>query len=89
MDVVKVEVKYKLGHTIQREFKKTDYFCPNCGKQSIWEEQGGGDYYVGVDYECCSCESVFNMPNMGKANMNDEFSPDKQIIEAIRESEAI
>lgn len=33
----------------------SDYFCPNCGKKTVYDERDGGDYYVGCTYLCTSC----------------------------------
>jgi len=43
-------------------WEKTDYFCPACGKQEVWREDGEGDYYVREDYVCISCGVEFNLP---------------------------
>lgn len=34
----------------------TDWFCPSCGKQDMWQEGGGGgDYYHDSSVFCHSC----------------------------------
>lgn len=38
---------------------KTDYFCPHCGKQDMWQDaKGGEDYYLGASTYCESCGVV-------------------------------
>lgn len=89
MNSVMVSVEYSIGHTVFYTYKKSEYFCPVCGKQSVYEEQGDGDYYVGVDYICSSCSTVFNMPICRKADFEKVSNYDAQTIKAIRESEGI
>ena len=44
------------------EIEKTDYFCPNCGVQNVYEEMNDGDYYMGATLYCLSCHHDFCMP---------------------------
>lgn len=37
--------------------KKSEYFCPICGKQELIEPTDCGDYYVGPAYVCGNCGS--------------------------------
>lgn len=48
-------------HQYSEEFTKTDYFCPICGLKNVWEGSSP-DYYRGVDYECRTCQGVFENP---------------------------
>lgn len=57
---------YEFSHKYSETWDLTELYCPHCGKQEVWEEQGGGDYYVGVDYACTACAHIFNMPTLGK-----------------------
>lgn len=41
----------------------TDYFCPNCGKKSVYVEQWEGDYYSGPHHYCISCKFDFSLPS--------------------------
>lgn len=45
--------------------KSTEYYCPNCGKQEIFEELGDGDYYQGPSLYCHKCNFMFAMPSRG------------------------
>jgi len=47
-------------------------FCPHCGKKEVWVEQGGGDYYVGVQHICTACNWTFHMPNLSDIQPNEE-----------------
>ena len=50
------KVLYALGHYYVESWKKSDtLFCPHCGKPSVWEELGLGDYYYGPLVICSSC----------------------------------
>ncbi len=60
---MKVTLEFGSHHYIH-EYEKCDYFCPACGKQTVWEEQGSGDYYEGVDYVCTSCNHSFTIPSL-------------------------
>lgn len=52
MEKYPIEVTY---NGVVDRYRKTDYFCPNCGsKDSVYEEQGE-DYYVGHCYICITC----------------------------------
>jgi hypothetical protein len=80
MNKIRVDVKYELGHTITTYYERSDWFCPNCGKQNVWEEQGPGDYYVGVNHVCIECKTYFLMPSID----SDPDYTEKQVIETIR-----
>lgn len=58
---MKVILEFKNSHHYEREYEKTEYYCPLCGKQDIWEEQGPGDYYQGPDYLCVNCNSSHSL----------------------------
>lgn len=32
-------------HHYWEDYEKSELFCPNCGIQSVWQEQSEGDYY--------------------------------------------
>lgn len=49
----------------QRYLEDTDYFCPNCGKQSVFVENCEGDYYLGPTHYCIECKFEFSMPSGG------------------------
>lgn len=47
-------------------------FCPHCGRKEVWVEQGGGDYYVGVQHICAVCGWEFHMPGLSEIHANAE-----------------
>lgn len=51
------------NHYYMEEYEKCGYFCPNCGKEEVWEDKGSGDYYMGVDYICVACGKAFYLPS--------------------------
>lgn len=53
----------ELSHVYSEIWKKTDYFCPGCGKREVWHAAGGGDYYVGEQHICIACAHEFYLPN--------------------------
>lgn len=61
---MKIVNEYPTHHYVD-EYLKGSVFCPHCGKQDVWEEQGDGDYYCGPDYICASCGDCFTMQDSG------------------------
>lgn len=57
---MKILSEYATHHYIE-EFEQCELFCPNCANKTVWEEQGLGDHYVGVDFLCTSCNHIFNL----------------------------
>ncbi len=57
---MKVLSEYPHHHYID-EYKKCDFFCPNCGLKEVWQEQSSGDYYVGEDLICTACKHYFTI----------------------------
>lgn len=76
--------KGKFSHSYAEGWEPTAYFCPHCGKQSVWMETSGGDYYVGEDHLCADCGANFNLP--GGADPRPDNDQDKQRLVAIRHS---
>lgn len=62
---MKVLNEYPDSHHYWEKYEKSDYFCPCCGSKELWEEQGSGDYYLGVDYVCTNCDTVHTLDNSG------------------------
>lgn len=58
-------------HKHDEPWKRTDYFCPSCGKKSVWNNCDGGDYYQGETFACVSCDAEWNWPS------EPRVSPDK------------
>lgn len=74
-------------HTLRAEFESTEYFCPSCGKQTVWVETGEGDYYVGPSYYCTSCCAMFNLSG-GPISVNrDDMAPYRGVVEQLRKVE--
>ena len=46
---------------MERDWVKTDYFCPHCGDNMVLEEDDAGDYYVGCWYTCEACFGKWTM----------------------------
>lgn len=58
---MKILDEYPGRHHYWQEFKKTDYHCPQCGAQEAWQDQGLGDYYLGVQWLCTACSATWTM----------------------------
>lgn len=82
---VKLDVKYSLGHSYPERWKRDTYYCPNCGKQNVWSEQGEGDYYYGPSSLCVDCGFSFclNCEGMPEGH-NDRETTWLQRLAAIR-----
>lgn len=72
--MVKVQVKYSLGHTIVELFTKSPMFCPQCGRKTVWVEQGDGDYYVGPNHVCQECGINFT----AQVGLDSKGTPEDQ-----------
>ncbi len=79
---MKILQEYKTHHYFSN-YDKSEFFCPNCGKKEVWEEQGAGDYYVGVNFTCISCKHEFNLPFF-RLLKNDNDEMELKIIEQIK-----
>jgi DNA-directed RNA polymerase subunit RPC12/RpoP len=80
MKEITVEVRYKAGHSYIHKYKKdNDLFCPKCGQKGVWIEQGDGDYYLGENYICTSCEHEFTI--QGPYEVKE---PHDQIVTSIK-----
>lgn len=77
--------KNKYSHKYHERWDECDYHCPNCGKQMVWERQGDGDYYMGVDYLCLSCQHRFYLPVGTVDTLNDDS--DRQRLKHLTEIE--
>lgn len=42
-----------------RYHRDAQVYCPSCGQQTVWTEEGEGDYYAGPESVCTSCKSRF------------------------------
>ena len=54
----------QFSHTYAETWESCEHFCPHCGRREVMEAQGGGDYYVGVDYLCLACGWTFSLPGL-------------------------
>lgn len=76
-----VTIKYEAGHSYDYTYEKSDLYCPECGKQEVWIEQGLGDYYEGVGHECTHCGASFTMPTLYTGEHGDEGN---QLLKQLR-----
>lgn len=84
-EIIKVNVKYEAGHNIDYEYSLTELFCPICGNKTVYVDQGYGDYYLGPDHLCITCNSTFaGNINEGQQD-DDELKESYQISSQIKE----
>ncbi len=73
------------GGTHEERWDKTAFFCPGCGKHSVWVATNGGDYYVGEMHICVDCRSRFYLPCDVEPIKPDDFG-DSSRADALIES---
>lgn len=76
---MKVLDEYKTHHYFQ-DYEHCSLFCPQCGVQSVWQEQGPGDYYIGEDHICVSCKHSFCIQGPSPLESNNELKKCDQLI---------
>ena len=54
----------------------TDYYCPNCGKQTVWEDDQY-DHNVENGFYCLFCITTWSMPFF---HVNTNAKESKQIM---------
>jgi hypothetical protein len=70
-------------HKYESYFQKVpDVYCPACGQQGIYEEEGEGDYYMGSVSVCILCNSSHYLSNCGVKNGATVI--ERQAIEQIK-----
>lgn len=72
----------KYSHSYDESWEPTPYYCPHCGKRTVWHEMSGGDYYVGEQYLCTNCAASFELPS--GAEPREDHEQDTQRLAAIR-----
>ncbi len=79
---MKVLNEYPNSHYYWEDYRKTDCFCPLCGQKEVWTNHGPGDYYLGRDSLCASCNAILHLDNCDDA----PNSPNVQgILKQLRE----
>lgn len=58
-DTIKIILK---GYHRSEDWTETVYYCPICGKQAVWMEDGAGDYYSGPAIMCAVCGGTMQHP---------------------------
>lgn len=48
-----------VNHQYTERWAKTEVYCPRCGKQEVFANSGGGDYYTGEQHICTACKGTF------------------------------
>jgi hypothetical protein len=78
-----VVITYPQGYQSTSNWEHSkDLFCPSCGKQDVWVEEGSGDYYVGNEHICASCAVQFTIPTLSDIQEGETFH---QALTQIRE----
>lgn len=49
-------------HVARYRYEPTDFYCMNCGKKSVWEDDQD-DYYQGNAFVCFSCGAYWQNPS--------------------------
>lgn len=61
----RAQMEGRPGHHYVRDYEKTEYYCPNCGKQAVWICKDGGDYYLGEQSVCTECKTYHHLDTSG------------------------
>ena len=80
---VHLDVRYKAGHSYPEDWSLGELYCPSCGTQTVWEEEGPGDHCVGSGYLCETCKSTFTIQGPNKSGYTEE-----QVLVAIEAERA-
>ena len=56
---VAFDVLFEAGHTYSYTWEEISLYCPRCGCNPVWHEDGPGDYYAGEEYMCAECGSCW------------------------------
>lgn len=70
------------SHKYPETWRKIEMYCPNCGKQDVWQEDSTGDYYVGEGYICVGCNQEWTI--QGPSEIHPSNEQDAQRLAAIR-----
>lgn len=57
----RIKRSFLAGHEKIVVFTKTDYFCMNCGKKEVWDDDCD-DFYQGTNFVCFACGSEWANP---------------------------
>jgi hypothetical protein len=60
------------GSVYHETYELTEWFCPACGKQTVWQECSEGDYYAGPQIVCSSCGGSMQWPLSGSSDGSPE-----------------
>ena len=55
---------------------KSDWFCPSCGKKSVWERNDEGDYYQGITSLCLGCGNQHHLDSCGRETEKGDLYAD-------------
>jgi hypothetical protein len=69
--VIETEIKAVVPRLIcDDNYTLTNWFCPACGKKTVWTEDGEGDFYRGPTTVCSSCGGSMCWPETGSDQDN-------------------
>jgi hypothetical protein len=67
------------GHHYVETWESTSLFCPRCGKQAVWKQEGEGDYYLGPEYLCTECNNISCLDHSAPATTSNKLAVIDQI----------
>lgn len=79
-----INIQYTAGHTNLETWEKTDYFCPYCGQDAVWDQVDAGDYYLGTTLTCTNCGVTFHLPCSGASQDYENQQRVRQLKDADR-----
>lgn len=75
----------RYGHG-ERDFTmtKTDTHCVQCGRATVWREEGSDDYYTGDSYYCTACRCCFSYQESDISMAGDQRFLDELVHKAAK-----
>ena len=71
------------SHYSSSVWKQCNDYCPNCGKQTCWEDTGFPDLEIGAEYICTSCEYSFHLPCSDKISKHEKDAT-RQVVALLK-----
>ena len=74
--MIQFSIKSLSGNTFSEKWEKTNCWCPNCGKKSVWKDTEKGDYYISSAHFCTECTADFWLtggPSGGVATREEQY----------------
>lgn len=72
-----------VGHSLTKEWERSEYHCVGCGGSNVWCEEGPGDYYEGPEHMCEDCGEYWNF-NGSSSPEDSKYDVKYQTLQQLR-----